>query len=320
MQHRLNQQFILLQAVRNFFLNDNFLDVLTPPMVKNPGMETHIHPFNLRSSVSRSNTDYYLHTSPEFHMKELLSEGFEKIFTLSYCFRDELESEIHRPQFIMLEWYRANTNYFSIMDDIENLIKYSLSYLKQNNIQTLAHFNNLKFQRATIAEIFREILKIEILDFLDCESIRELIKDDFTDIPLPEEKLAWDDYFFLIFLNKIEPVLKNYPYLLLYEYPFHLSALSTLKKDDPRVCERFEVYLNGVELCNCFNELCNISEQKKRFENQAEEKQKLYNYKLSEPSVLYNALEKGIPPSAGVALGVERLLKSLTGIELPFWK
>src|SRR5687767_3032706 len=109
--------FHLQQAIRDFFLERGFMDVLTPPMVPNPGMETHIHPFRVWSERGRAPTPFYLHTSPEFCMKELLSEGMERIFTLSYCFRDEPSSPIHRPQFLMLEWYRANARYETIMDD-----------------------------------------------------------------------------------------------------------------------------------------------------------------------------------------------------------
>ncbi len=103
------------------------------------------------------------------------------------------------------------------------------------------------------------------------------------------------------------------------EFPAPLAALSTLKKDDPRVCERFEVYVNGVELCNCFNELTDSLEQRKRFADQAALKKKIYGYSLPEPKAFYRSLEKGLPPSAGIALGVDRLLSSLFEIENPFF-
>ncbi len=103
------------------------------------------------------------------------------------------------------------------------------------------------------------------------------------------------------------------------EFPAPLSALSTLKASDPRVCERFEVYINGIELCNCFNELTDPIEQKKRFAAQNELKKKLYGYELPEPKAFYHTMDKGLPPSAGIALGVERLLHSLFDIENPFY-
>lgn len=294
---------------------------MPPPMVQNPGMETHIHPFQVAHANTLKFSPWYLNTSPEFHMKELLSMGFEDIFTLGYSFRDEPYATNHRPQFLMLEWYRTKAHYTKIMDDCEELFKFSLNSLHEKNLPVDQDLLKTKFERATIQEIFSDMLNVDILNFLDKKDLKELIEKDFKDVPLPVqgEELSWDDYYFLLFLNKIEPHLIHYPYLLLYEFPNHLSALSTLKESDPRVCERFEIYSKGVELCNCFNELRDLKIQKERFHLQAEEKEKLYGYKLPEPTVLYNALQKGLPESSGIALGVERLLKVLTGIENPFW-
>lgn len=318
---KLAAQFHLLLAIREFFKAQGFLDVMPPPMVQNPGMETHIHPFQVAHAKTRTFSPWYLNTSPEFHMKELLSLGFKDIFTLGYAFRDEPLAPHHRPQFLMLEWYRTNAHYTKIMDDCEELFKYSLNFLNEKSISVDKELLNTNFQRVTIQELFSEFLKIDILDFLETKDLKRLIETNFKDVPLPTqgEKLSWDDYYFLLFLNKIEPHLAHYPYLLVYEFPHHLSALSTLKEADPRVCERFEIYAKGVELCNCFNELRDLSVQKERFKSQAIEKQELYQYSLPEPTVLYNALEHGLPVSSGIALGVERLLKVLTGIENPFW-
>lgn len=318
---KLQAQFQLLWAIRQFFSKQGFQDVMPPPMVTNPGMETHIHPFKVGHANTLRFSEWYLNTSPEFHMKELLSMGFDNIFSLGYAFRDEPNATNHRPQFLMLEWYRTNAHYTKIMDDCEELFKFSVQSLHEKNLPVDQDLLKTNFQRATIQEIFNDMLNVDILNFLDKKDLKELIEKDFKDVPLPVlgEELSWDDYYFLLFLNKIEPHLAHYPYLLLYEFPNHLSALSTIKESDPRVCERFEIYAKGVELCNCFNELRDIKIQKERFLQQADEKQKLYGYSLPEPTVLYSALEKGFPPSAGIALGVERLLKVLSGIENPFW-
>jgi len=255
-------------------------------------------------------------------MKELLSLGFENIFSLAYSFRDEPMATNHRPQFLMLEWYRTGEHYTKIMEDCEGLFTFCLEKLEEKSVKTDAVFKCIKFQKATIQELFHDQLGIDILDFLETKELKNLIEKNFKDIPLPVqgEELSWDDYYFLLFLNKIEPHLIHYPYLLLYEFPNHLSALSTLKEDDPRVCERFEIYSKGVELCNCFNELRDLNIQKQRFNQQAEDKNRLYHYTLPQPTILYEALERGFPPSAGIALGVERFLKVLTKEENPFWK
>jgi lysyl-tRNA synthetase class 2 len=312
--------FDLIQIIRNYFGEQGFLDVLTPPAVENPGMEVHIHPFQLHSVQNNSLKPLYLHTSPEFCMKELLGgeEGLDKIFSISYCFRDEPESPIHRPQFLMLEWYRKNERYESIMQDTEELIQTVINQGQKKGLPVRPELIGKKLIKKTMSELFREELNIEILNYLDMDSIKKLLKN-FPEVPVPTAELEWDDYFFLLYLNKIEPVISKYPLLMITEFPAPLSALSTLKKDEPRVCERFEIYVNGIELCNCFNELTDAKEQRKRFKLQNELKQKIYHYQLPTPSKFYLVMDKGLPPSAGIALGVERLLSSIFKIDNPFF-
>ncbi len=320
--NKLLAQFKLLAAIRSFFQQHDFLDVMTPPVVTNPGMETHIHPFALYSVANQKLQGSYLHTSPEFHMKELLSLGFDKIFTLGYCFRDEPQSSIHRSQFIMLEWYRSQTFYTKIMDDVEQLINYAIEQLSAEGILINSSLKDINFPRTTVQELFLEFTRVDILNFLERDELYDLIAQDFPHITLPaknHDQYSWDDLYFLLFLNEIEPQLKHYPYLLIYNFPHHLSALSTINKQDARVCDRFEVYLQGIELCNCFNELEDLAQQQARFQQQAQEKLDLYGYQLPPPQILYTALARGINQSSGIALGVERLLKALTNIENTFW-
>jgi lysyl-tRNA synthetase class 2 len=313
--------FQLTQIIRNFFGEQGFLDVMTPPAVENPGMEVHIHPFQLYSVYKKEQRPLFLHTSPEFCMKELLAseEDFNKIFTLTYAFRDEPESPIHRPQFVMLEWYRKHERYEKIMQDVEQLIKYLLDQGPKKGLPLRESISNYPFIKMTVQELFQNELGIDILKYLDVPSIKKLLKS-YPDVPVPESELEWEDYFFLLYLNKIETVIpKKYPLLLIYEFPAPLSALSTLKKSDPRVCERFEVYINGIEICNAFNELTDSIEQKKRFTEQGILKKKLYHYELPEPKAFYKIMDSGLPPSAGIALGVERILYSIFRIENPFY-
>lgn len=293
---------------------------MTPPAVENPGMEVHIHPFKLHSVVKNTSKDLYLHTSPEFCMKELLAsdEGFEKIFNLSYCFRDEPDSPIHRSQFLMLEWYRKHERYESIMSDVEGLIRYAIEEGQKRKLPLKKHMLQAKLTKMTMQELIKQETGVDILLYLDVPSIKNMLKD-FPEVPVPTSELEWDDYFFLFYLNLVEPKITKYPLLMVTEFPAPLSALSTLKSEDPRVCERFEVYIDGIELCNCFNELTDPREQRKRFREQNVLKKKLYKYDLPEPKKFYAALDRGLPPSAGIALGVERLLSSLCEVENPFF-
>ena len=314
-------QFQLVSGIREYFQKEGFVDVMTPPMVTNPGMETHIHPFSVSHARTNHMSPWYLNTSPEFHMKELLSIGFENIFTIGYSFRDEPIASNHRPQFLMLEWYRTKSHYTKIMEDCEKLFQFALLFLQNKDIEIESSLLHAPMVKTTVQELFLEYLNIDILNFLETKDLKELIEKDFKDVPLPSqgEKLSWDDYYFLLFLNKIEPHLAHFPFLLIKEFPHHLAALSTLKLEDGRVSERFEIYSRGIELCNCFNELRDLSIQKSRFKLQAKEKEELYGYTLPAPTVLYDALERGLPMSSGIAMGVERLLKVLTGIQNPFW-
>ena len=319
---KLKKLFKLQQYIRDFFTSKNFIDVQTPPMVQNPGMETHIHPFQIKSAHHNKDLDLFLHTSPEFHMKELLSIGFEKIFNLSYSFRDEPEAPHHRPQFLMLEWYRRDEFYTKIMSDTQELFKFCINRFINDGIEVKRELRSFTPVKKTIQEIFKETLNIDILNYLDKDSLSKLIRDQFSQVPLPSEaehhKLSWDDYYFLLFLNEVEPKLKKYPFILLYNFPKQLSALSTICSKDERVCERFEVYSFGIELCNCFNELTDLSKLKDRFETQAKEKKNLYKYELPEPKEFYNTM-RSLPKSSGIALGVERLLLSITETENPFF-
>ncbi|MCE3013734.1 MAG: EF-P lysine aminoacylase GenX [Proteobacteria bacterium] len=314
---RLHHQFKLIQSLRAFFHQKGFLETLTPPMVPNPGMETHIHPFKVRSTLRSKDTDYYLHTSPEFCLKELLSrkeENLKNIYSISYCFRDEPESPIHRPQFLMLEWYRLQERYERIMQDVEELVAFCL---EQPELPIRKNLQSKKMVRMTMEELWQETIQASPLDFIEKNELKKFIALNHKDVPLPKEDLSWDDYFFLLFLNKVEPKLKLWPLLVVYEFPAPLAALSTLK--NAKVCERFEVYINGIELCNAYNELTDPEEQRRRFMQQNQDKMSLYSYSLPEPERFLASLDRGLPPCAGIALGVERLLTGLCEIENPFF-
>lgn len=313
-------QFSVIKLIKKFFENNNFLEVITPPAVENPGMETHIHPFQLHSVHKKKNIPLFLHTSPEFCMKEILSQNdfFDRIYQITYCFRDEPTSPFHRNQFLMLEWYRKNERYEKIMSDFEDLIAFLISEAVKYELPIKKELTNEKIVKKTMQELFLEFTGIDILNFLEKDQIKKLLKT-LPEVPTPDQDLEWDDYFFLIYLNLIEPKLNKYPLLLIYEFPGPLSALSTIKESNPSVCERFEVYINGIELCNCFNELTNYDELKMRFKEQNRLKQKLYSYQLPEPKRFYEVMKNGYPPSSGIALGVERLIKCLFDVDKPFW-
>lgn len=312
MMHPLEEKFHFIQSIRNFFLEKGFLDIITPPVVENPGMEVHIHPFSLYSEINQKKIPLYLHSSPEFKIKEFLShypkDSEKKVFNINYCFRDEPNSPNHRSQFIMLEWYRLNSYYSKISEDIKDLIK----YLQPNK--------KIIFHEYTIQEIFLKFLNIDILEFNELKDIKKLVQDKFPNLLLNQkEDLPWEDYFWLIFLNHIEPNLSKYEYLILKEFPAPLSALSSISKKDNRVCERFEFFIDGLEIANCFNELLDYKTHEERFKEQETSKREIYNYTLPKAQSFLDSIQKGLPPCSGIALGVERLYKKIKKTENIFW-
>lgn len=300
MNHRLDPLFETIQALRKFFEERGVREVFTPQAQPNPGMEVHLHPFQLHSVHEAQRRALFLHSSPEFAMKKLLAEGMEKIYTLSSCFRDEPTSATHRPEFLMLEWYRKNESYEAIMNDCREL----LSTLSDGKLET---------QTLTVKEVFLKEASIDLDQVPSVRDFRDLIATKSPHLAPKKQDLdswSWDDLFFLVFLNIIEPKLKSYPALILKEYPSSQAALAKIKPDDPSVCERFELYLSGLEIANCFHEETGLKVIQERFAAQAKEKKKLYNYELPWPKEFMQTM-KSYPPSSGIALGVERLAMAI---------
>ena len=298
----------LVHSIREFFRQQNFLEIFPPPLVENPGMETHVHPLQIYSPKEQALKPTYLHTSPEFYLKEVLSQGESKIFSLGYVFRDDPFSKIHRPNFMMLEWYRAHEFYTRAMEDVESLIKHLTEELRSKNWGIDHEMAKAVPNRRTVESLFEEFAGFSILNFVGQDrELQHKVKTDFPELSLGHAHWEWDDLFFLLFLNLIEPQFKKFPQLVVYEYPAPLAALSTLSARDPRVCERFELYLKGIEVANCYNELTDPTEQESRFFSENNNKKRLYNYHLPFPERFIKALKSGLPRSTGGALGVERL-------------
>ena len=300
--------FGFLRDARDFLAGEGFLECAVPPVVGHPGAGADVHPFELHSPLRRARTGRFLHTSPEFAMKSLLADGMDRIFTLGWSFRDEPPGPAHRPQFLMLEWYRRRAPYLDLARDCEGLV-------------SALGGPRAPFERRTVDDLFEESLGVRPTDFPDKKDLRRLIERDFRDVPLGDgggRGLEWDDLFFLLFLNRVEPGLRRFPFLVLHEYPAPLCALAAIKDGDPRVCERFELYAGGVEVANAFQELADPAEQRRRLAAEDARREGRHGYALPEARVLLDALERGIGGASGIALGVERLYAALTG-DRPFW-
>jgi len=300
---RLKHFYIFLEEVKKFFHQQEFLEVYPPPLVQNPGMETHIHPFKVEDFA------YYLATSPEFMLKKILTEeDIPSLYSLAYSFRNEPLSPIHRPQFLMLEFYSTKEHHYSYIQ--------SLCYDLVCLASSFQGVEKPLFVKKTMAEIFQEVLQEDLKLLLSFDGLERYLKNHYPD--LYNKKFSWEDSFFSLFLNVIEPYLQTFPFILIDEFPKQLAALSQIKNED--YAYRFEIYSHGYEIANGFLELQDLEEHKNRFHQQNNAKQLLYNYSLPSPDDFYTTLEKGLPSCSGVAVGIERLYFSIKQEEHVFFE
>jgi lysyl-tRNA synthetase class 2 len=298
-----------LQCIRDFFRGQNFLEVETPLLVGSGAIEPALDPFSF-SGAGRSGQ---LPTSPEFQLKRLVSDYQCDLFEISRAFRDEPVSDLHQPEFTLLEWYRVKKDYDSLMEDCALLLTALNDWLGARfpynvNLPDLMHV-----QHATAAAVFRRHANLELADFLPPAPGEKLVAEARRRGHLGNVPAGWDDAYFAIFLNEIEPHLGKTGPLLLYDYPASQCALARLKPDDPRWAERVELYLAGVELGNGFSELTDLAEQKRRYEKSNLERTIAGKPPHPEPATLFAALDAGLPSCAGMAIGLDRLYMLLCG-------
>ena len=311
----LKKRSVIIKLIRNFFWRRGFIETETPSLVRLPGMEPYLNPFKtvfIDSNVNRRE-DCYLITSPEYAMKKLLVAGFKKIFQICKSFRNgEAQSTLHNPEFTMLEWYRAHADYKKIMSDVEEFTHFLT--LKVCGSGFFA-YTGLKIDtrppwpKLKVIEAFAKYAGVSRADFEDEKKLKKIARQKGYKV---NENTSYDDAFFLIFLNEIEPKLGLKKPVILYEYPLSMAALSKKCEYNPKYAERFEVYVGGVELCNAFTELTDPVEQKMRLESERKQRKQLGKEVYPVDQSFISALECGMPPSGGIALGVDRLIMLLT--------
>lgn len=314
----------LIKEIRHFFDTEGFAEVDTPALQVCPGMEVHLKAFTTRldSPLGDSGSTRHLHTSPELTMKKLLVAGLPKIYQLCHCYRNEEIGTTHLPEFTMLEWYRKNTTYTAMMDDTERLVK---CCAKVCGVELL-RFKDVvcnpfcEWEKITVAEAFSKYAGIDLMATLS-ENPSILPQSNALRQAAQQQGIwcsdsdSWEDIFFRVMMDKIEPYLGHNVPTILYDYPTCLGALARIKPSDTRVCERFEAYICGVEVCNAFSELTDVDEQRRRFEADSQMKQKLYGYTYPIDEDFMQALAFGMGDASGNALGVDRLIMLITGAE-----
>jgi len=311
----------VIDATRSFFRDQGFVEVETPALQVSPGLEPHLVAFCTElQAPGEEGVPRYLHTSPEFAMKKLLAGGMEKIFQLARVFRNAERSATHHPEFTMLEWYRTRASYVTLMEDCEGLLAAVAEAVGGTRLtwQGRRCDASAPAERLTVAEAFSRDCGIDLLATAPDPLSPSLERLAAAAKPLgiaPRPGDRWDDLFFRIFLERIEPRLGIGRPTILRDYPVSMAALSRPKASDPRLCERFELYVCGMELANAFGELTDPAEQRRRFEADMALKEKLYGIRYPIDEDFLAALAHGLPPSAGIALGMDRLVMLATGAE-----
>ena len=312
-------------ALRRWFAGQGFVEVETPVLQVSPGNEIHLHAFATEIvGPDGSRSRLHLHTSPEFACKKLLAAGEPKLFTFARVFRNRERGALHHPEFTMLEWYRANEPYESLMADCAALLAETAKAsgltpwrYKDRGADPLA-----PPQRLTVAAAFDRFSGIDLMASLpdgqpDTNRLALMAGDAGVQVASDD---TWSDIFSRVLVERIEPNLGVGQATLLTEYPITEAALAR-PAADPRVAERFELYACGVELANGFGELTDAAEQRRRFEQAMTEKERLHGERYPIDADFLAALSR-MPPASGIALGFDRLVMLATGasrIEQVLW-
>ena len=304
------------KAVRGWFDEQGFVEVETGILQISPGNETHLHAprTELRDSAGQSVTRY-LRTSPEFAAKKLLAAGEQKIFEFARVFRDRERSDLHLPEFTMLEWYRANASYDAVMADSVVVVAHAAQATGIGRFsfrgKTADPFAEPEL--LTVAVAFDRFAGIDLLATIKAgDGDRAALANAANGKVRLSDDDTWSDIFSKVLVEHIEPHLGQGRLTVLFEYPAPEAALARTKPTDPRVVERFEIYACGVELANGFGELTDAHEQRRRFTQAMDEKARRYGerYPLDED---FLAAVAQMPQASGVALGFDRLVMLASG-------
>ncbi len=281
-RERLRARDCLIRSLRRFFQQRGYIEVETPVRVLSPGIDPYI-------DALPAGEQFFLASSPELEMKKLLAAGMDRIFQITRAFRADEEGDLHSPEFSLLEWYSVGEHYGDLMVTTEELVREAGAALEDTGIATATDRWPSPFPRITVDEAFRRHAGWE------------------------PSRAFEADLFFRDLVEKVEPEFAGQGALCLTDYPAPAGALARRKPEDPMVCERFELYLEGIEICNGFTELTDPVEQVERFERDNEERRRLGKCAYPIDGEFVSALESGLPPCAGNALGIDRLLLALAG-------
>lgn len=285
-----------LAQIRDFFTKRGVLEVETPLMCNGAATDPYINPIPV--FYSQSNTinhqNFYLQTSPEFAMKRLLAAGSGSIYQICKAFRRDEIGRLHNPEFSILEWYRPGFDHHALMDEVEALLCLILG--------------TSKAERLSYQTVFENILGFNPHQ-ISAESLKQYaVSKGIILSPAAMNMLTHDDWLDILMTHCIEPHLGLENPVMIYDFPVSKAALAKVRASEPPVAERFEVYVRGIELANGYHELTDLDIQLKRIEADCEYRKANNHPEIPVDFRLIEALKTGLPDSAGVALGLDRLL------------
>lgn len=289
----------LLRQIRAFFYARDVLEVDTPALSVAGNTDPNIENFRTDYTGPGEADKLYLHTSPEFAMKRLLAADSGAIYQLCKVFRNGEAGRQHNPEFTMLEWYRPEFDHNQLMDEVAELI---------NDVLGEKEIVRISYQQA-----FIEHAGIDPLS-ADPSALEKCAKQNGLEHVIGMDDASVDDWCDLLVDQVVVPALGK-DRIFIYDYPASQAALAKISQSDSRVAERFELFIDGVEIANGFHELTNEIEQRQRFDNENKKREGAGLSKLPIDENLLAALEFGLPDCAGVALGIDRLLMIAAGVD-----
>lgn len=298
----LKKWFEFLTHLRQFFNEKRFQEVKTPTLVQCPGTEPSLDPFETTLQLGSKRQKFYLPTSPELNLKKLLAEGAERIYEIAPVFRNGEQSEKHSPEFTMLEWYRSFASLSAIKMDMIEMIEQIADKMKVERPLEVLTF--------TMPDLFKKYCQFDLKPMTTEAELKSLAQKLNVDV---KSATCIDDYFYLIFIEHIENKWPLDRLVFVEKYPPYQAALARVGADG--WAERFEVYWKGLELGNAFHELNNPILQKQRAQEDLEKKKLMGKPTVELDDMFFIALDYGLPPSAGIAVGVERLFMALTNMK-----
>lgn len=285
----------LLRTLRNFFATRGVLEVETPVLAQHGVTDVNLEPIIATQAMPASKTckKYYLQTSPEYAMKRLLAVHKCCMFQIGKAFRNDEQGKLHNPEFTILEWYRVGFDHFALMNEMDELLQLVLQTrpARQVSYQTL----------------FLEFLQLDPLTASVVE-LQQCCQRQGIDLYCNSGDMDKDDWLSLLLTHCIEPKLQGDSPWMIYDYPCSQAALAQLNPTQPEVAQRFEVYINGIELANGYHELGNSEQHRERFNQDNKHRLAKGKPQREIDEYLLHALAAGLPACAGVALGLDRLL------------